>query len=235
TGALAVKKGYFEVAQGGTVFIDEVGEVPQGIQPKLLRTLENRVITRVGSTHEIPVDVRIVAATNRSLERAVSDGAFREDLYYRLAVLKIDLPPLRERKGDIPILVAAFIRQIAAEHNRNVRDLTPDALAALEAYPWPGNVRELRNVIESVIVLSMKEVIGLEDLPPHIRQGRPLPLVPAPEMPPVPVANRSLADVEKETILRTLEACGGNRTKAAQILGIGVRTIQRKLAEYGIR
>ena len=233
TGAQGVRRGYFEAANGGTLFVDEVGEMSPASQVKVLRALEQKVVSRVGSTEEIPVDVRIVAATNRDLDAAVKAGRFRDDLYYRLCVVRIDLPPLRERAGDIPLLASTFLRGLNAEHGRRVTEIAPEAFEVLESYGWPGNVRELRNVLESVIVLSTKERIDLDDLPPrirgtegeggrHDRHGED-----------TDGEGRTLAEIEKGAILNTLRACGGNRTQAAKRLGIAVRTVQRKLAEYG--
>jgi len=232
TGAVESKKGYFEAAEGGTLFIDEVGQMPLALQPKLLRALEQRVVTRVGATREIPVDVRIIAATNRRLEQAIKVGEFRDDLFYRLSVLVIELPPLRERKGDIALLASTFVGELARRHGRKVRSITPEALSALDKYPWPGNVRELKNTLESVVVLSIKDKIGLEDLPMYIRRAESATPAARPPAPPEGKP-KTLAEVEKRAIFNTLAACGGNRTQAARLLGIGVRTIQRKLAEYG--
>ena len=240
TGAVTARRGFFEAASGGTVFIDEVSEMSTAVQVKFLRSLEQRVITPVGSTREIPVDVRIVSATNRSLEDQVAKGEFREDLYYRLCVLRIDLPPLRERQGDVRLLVASFLRELNASHGRKVLDILPEALEALERYPWPGNVRELRNVIESIIVLSTRDRIHVEDLPEYVRRGRATRLLPREVSSPTDsgdadaqiLLDGTLADIERKAILSALEKCDGNRTKAAQALGVAVRTIQRKLAEY---
>jgi len=241
TGATSTKKGYFEAASGGTLFIDEVGELPLPLQAKLLRALEQRVISRVGSTAEIPVDVRIVAATNRDLREQVANGEFRDDLFYRLSVVTIELPPLREREGDIPLLVSRMLAELARTHGRRIREIDDAAIDALEHYPWPGNVRELRNTLESVVVLSRGEVLRLDDLPAHILRGE------TPEemreregraaaggetQAGSPIAGKTLAQLEKEAILAALERHGGNKTKAAQSLDIAVRTIQRKLAQY---
>jgi len=206
--------------------------MPLALQPKLLRALEQRVVTRVGATREIPVDVRIIAATNRRLEQAIKVGEFRDDLFYRLSVLVIELPPLRERKGDIALLASTFVGELARRHGRKVRSITPEALSALDKYPWPGNVRELKNTLESVVVLSIKDKIGLEDLPMYIRRAESATPAARPPAPPEGKP-KTLAEVEKRAIFNTLAACGGNRTQAARLLGIGVRTIQRKLAEYG--
>jgi len=232
TGALQARRGFFEAASRGTLLIDEVGEMALGIQAKLLRALEQRVITRVGSSREIPADARIIAASNRNLEEAVADGEFREDLFYRLCVIHIHLPPLRQRQDDIPLLVSHFLRHLNAEHGRQVEEVSSEAMAALERYRWPGNVRELRNTMESVIVLSSKKRIDFDDLPERIRAGGK----PASAAGPSDgdALDGPLADIEKRAILRALEKSGGNRTKAAQMLDIAVRTVQRKMLEYGL-
>jgi DNA-binding NtrC family response regulator len=226
TGATSRREGLFQAARGGTLFIDEIGELQSGLQSKLLRAIENKKILPVGSTREIDVDIRLVAATNRDLKEQVDSGEFREDLYYRLRVVEIVLPPLRERAEDIPLLVRHFIDQIARENNRPVKDITPDSLDALLAYNWPGNVRELRNTLESVIVLSLKERIELADLPPHITGATPVQTLIKPGM--------TLADLEKEAIRRRLEETGGHRARTAEALGISVRTLQRKIQEYNL-
>ena len=239
TGATSTKKGYFEAASGGTLFIDEIGELALPLQAKLLRALEQRVITRVGSTSEIPVDVRILAATNRDLR---DPSQFREDLFYRLSVVTIELPSLSERAGDIPVLVAHFLKTLAAEHDRHITEIKDEAVDALEHYPWPGNVRELRNTLESIVVLSQGDTLGLDDLPAHLLRGvseeelaetkAASPGSPATPSGASPFAGKTLADIEKEAIEYALEQSGGNKTRAAQSLGIAVRTIQRKLAQY---
>jgi DNA-binding NtrC family response regulator len=226
TGATARREGLFQAAHGGTLFIDEIGELQLGLQSKLLRAIENKRILPVGSTREIEVDIRLVAATNRDLKERVDNGQFREDLYYRLRVVEIVLPPLRERREDIPLLVRYFVDQIARENNRAVKDVTPEALDALLAYSWPGNIRELRNTLESIIVLSLKEQIELSDLPSHISGAKPAQAVIKPGL--------TLADLEKEAIRRALEETGGHRARTAETLGISVRTLQRKIQEYNL-
>ncbi|HRU04973.1 MAG TPA: sigma-54 dependent transcriptional regulator [Candidatus Brocadiia bacterium] len=233
TGASQARRGFFEAAARGTLLIDEVGEMALGIQAKLLRALEQRVITRVGSSREVPVDARIVAASNRNLEEAVANGEFREDLFYRLCVIHIHLPPLRQRQGDIPLLVSHFLGQLNAEHGRHVEEVSPEAMRALEQYAWPGNVRELRNTLESLIVLSGKRRIDLSDLPDRIRAGGKPATLAANDAAEGPL-DGPLADIERRAILRALEKSGGNRTKAAQMLDIAVRTVQRKMSEYGL-
>ncbi len=226
TGATARKRGLFQTAERGTLFIDEIGELQPGLQAKLLRALENRKIMPVGSTREIDVDVRLVAATNRDLQEQVRRKQFREDLYYRLKVVEIRLPPLRERPDDVPLLTRHFINQISEENGRPVREVTPEALEALRAYDWPGNVRELRNVLESIIVLSVKEKIELADLPEQISKVHSARAVIQPGM--------TMAEIEKEAIRRTLEETEGRRGRTAEILGISVRTLHRKIKEYGL-
>jgi DNA-binding NtrC family response regulator len=226
TGATGRKQGLFQTAEGGTLFIDEIGELPTGLQAKLLRALENRKVMPVGSTQEVKVDVRLVAATNRDLHEQVQQKQFREDLYYRLKVVELELPPLRERCDDIPLLVRYFVDQIAEENGRPTRDITPEALEALNAYDWPGNVRELRNLLESIIVLSLKEQIELSDLPEQISKVQLARAVIQPGM--------TMAEIEKEAIRRTLEKTGGRRGETAEILGISVRTLHRKIKEYDL-
>jgi DNA-binding NtrC family response regulator len=228
TGASEKRKGMFQTADGGTLFIDEIGEMPLGLQSKLLRAIENKTVLPVGSAHEVPVDIRLVAATNRDLDQAVEQKEFREDLYYRLKVILLRLPPLRERREDIPLLVRHFIDQLARETNRPVSDITPDALNALRDYDWPGNVRELRNTLEGIIVLSMKEQIELPDIPEHIREAEAT----APQT--VFRSGMTLQDMEREAIRRTLEVTSGHRGQTAQKLGLSVRTLQRKIKEYGL-
>lgn len=226
TGAVSRRDGLFQAAAGGTLFIDEIGELQLGLQSKLLRAIEDKKILPIGSTHEVEVDVRLVAATNRDLKQRVEAGQFREDLYYRLRVVELALPPLRERREDIPLLVRHFVDEIAKDNGRSVRDITQDALEAILAYTWPGNVRELRNTLESVIVLSLKERIELGDLPTHVTGAKPVQSVFRPGM--------TLAELEKEAIRRTLEEHDGHRVRTSEALGISVRTLQRKIQEYGL-
>jgi DNA-binding NtrC family response regulator len=226
TGATERRTGLFQAANGGTLFIDEIGEMKVGLQSKLLRAIETRHIMAVGSSREIEVDVRLIAATNRDLHEEVKKGAFREDLYYRLKVVEIHLPPLRERPEDIPLLVRFFIDEIARENQRPTRDITPEALDLLLAYNWPGNVRELRNTLEGIIVLSTRERIEVSDLPEHVRQGATAQAVIRHGM--------TMAEIEREAIRRTLEQTSGRRTEAAKILDLSVRTLQRKIKEYNL-
>lgn len=224
TGATERRIGLFQAAQSGTLFIDEIGEMVPGAQSKLLRAIESRRVMPVGSTKEVEVDVRLVAATNRNLHEEVKQGAFREDLYYRLKVVEIHLPPLRERHEDIPLLTRFFLDEIARENRRPVRDIAPEALDLLLAYNWPGNVRELRNTLEGIIVLSTRERIDVADLPEQLRQAASAQAVIRRGM--------TMAEIEKEAIRRALEQTGGRRTEAAKALGLSVRTLQRKIKEY---
>ena len=224
TGANERKLGFFEAAGKGTLFIDELGELQLGMQAKLLRAIENRKILRVGSTKEHDVDVRLVAATNRDLSKQVAEGQFREDLFYRLKVVELKLPPLRERREDIPLLIRHFIDEISADSGRNVQDISPEALEMMKGYSWPGNVRELRNTLEGIIVLSLREQIEACDLPPHISGHTESQGLIEPGM--------TMAEIEKEAIRRTLQHTNGHRSQTAEILDISVRTLQRKIKEF---
>jgi two-component system NtrC family response regulator/two-component system response regulator HydG len=231
TGAVARKIGKFELAHKGSLFLDEISELYPELQVKLLRVLEERSVMRVGGSDLIPVDFRLIAATNRDLEKEVTDGRFREDLYYRLKVVTLRIPPLRERPGDIPQLAEHFLATLTQEHGRPTKKISGGALDLLLRYPWPGNVRELRNAMESAVVFSQGEEIGPGDLPPEPRDSV---AVSAAGTPVQPVAGdpRTMADIERQAILETLERTGGHRAKAADLLGIGLRTLQRKLKEY---
>lgn len=223
TGAIERRMGLFQAARGGTLFIDEVGELPLAIQSKLLRAIEAKKVLPVGSPHEVDVDVRLIAATNRDLRELVEQQKFRDDLYDRLKVVELHLPPLRERREDIPLLVHHFQQQIAEEHSRAPCELTVEALDALMAYPWPGNVRELRNLLEGVIVLSWSERIDVGDLPEYLR---------ACHAPPRPMrSGMTLRELEQIAIRQALEQAQGHRGEAARQLGISLRTLQRKLKE----
>jgi len=227
TGAVARKRGRFELAHLGTLFLDEIGEISPNVQVKLLRVLEERKFERVGGEETIEVDVRIVAATNRDLPKAIAAGSFREDLYYRLAVVSIEVPPLRERREDIELLVAAFLKEFSEENAKHVEAVDAKARAALLAFDWPGNVRQLRNTIESAVVLARGQVVGLDDLPPNIRGDTAGASVSLP-------VGATLADAERDLIRATLAREGGNKSRAAEILGIGRKTLHRKLQEYGL-
>ncbi len=231
TGAVQRKQGKFELADRGTLFLDEIGEMAIPLQAKLLRVLEDRSFMRVGGTETITVDVRIITATNSDLEAKVAAGTFRSDLYYRLKVVTIRVPPLRERLEDIPLLAHRFFEMFKSENDRPLLQLSPEVLEALNEARWEGNVRELRNLIESLVVLADASirVLTLDHLPEQYRSRLPLPATAA--LSPAGSARR-MEDIEKDAILRTLQQTGGNRTRAAEILGIGLRTLQRKLREY---
>lgn len=219
TGAQYRKKGSFEVADGGTVFLDEIGDISLKTQTDLLRVLQEREITRVGSTHPIHVDFRCVAATNKDVQKLVEEGKFRPDLFYRLNVFQIQLPPLRERKEDIPILVEHFVRKFSASMNKRITRVAPAAMTLLDRYTWPGNVRELENAIERAMVVAQE---------PEIQEGDF-----ALRLPTAEIAPRTLEDVEREHILAVLQECKGNQTLAAEVLDIDRVTLHNKLKKYG--
>jgi DNA-binding NtrC family response regulator len=225
TGAAARRKGKFEMAQGGTLFLDEIGDITQKLQLDLLRVLEDRKFFRVGGNESVSVDVRIIAATNRDLHKAVADGSFREDLFYRLNVIPVNLPPLRERLADLPLLVDHFLEQLGAEMNRRVDEVSSEAMAALMAHAWPGNVRELRNVLERAVVVATGRVIEASDL------GLRKPADQGFESP----GMASLDDVEKHHIGKVLAESGGNISHAARILGIDRATLYNKMKKYQLR
>jgi DNA-binding NtrC family response regulator len=228
TGAISRRKGRFEIADGGTLFLDEIGGVSLAVQVKLLRVLQEREFERVGGNETIKVDVRLVTATNKDLKKAVEEGTFREDLFYRIHVVTIDVPPLRERKEDIPPLVSHFINKFAAENKKNVKGVTDEALLLLTSYDYPGNVRELENIIESAVVMATGNLIDVSVLPQSVRS-----VTPARESIPLPVGS-TLTDVEKRLIGETLRLTGGNKVQAAKVLGIGTRTLYRKIKEYNL-
>jgi two-component system response regulator AtoC len=228
TGAVERRIGRFELADGGTLFLDEVGELEPPMQVKLLRVLEERAFERVGGAKTLEVDVRLLAATNKDLKKLVSEGKFRDDLFYRLSVVTVDLPPLRERQDDIPLLVKSFLDEFSRENGKQVRELTPEALNVLLAYDWPGNVRELRNAIEQMVVLARAERLTVRDVPPAIRGGADLTKIN------VVRTGMTVEDAERQLIVQALKEMDGNRTKAAQRIGISRRTLHRKLKEYEI-
>jgi len=227
TGAISRKRGRFELANTGTIFLDEIGEISLQTQVKLLRVIQEREFERVGGEQPVKVDVRIISATNKDLKEEIEKGNFREDLYYRLDVVSIYVPPLRERTDDIPLMVHKFIEELAKENNREIEGITNGALQALMSYKWPGNVRELRNVIESIVVLTKESVITEQDLPAYVRVKDEKSSLKIP-------AGVDLAEAEKRYILFTLENTGGNKTKASELLNIGRKTLHRKLSEYGL-
>jgi two-component system NtrC family response regulator/two-component system response regulator HydG len=228
TGAHQRRVGLIESADGGTLFLDEISELSPDLQVKLLRVLEQRTVTRVGGNEEIPVDFRLLAATNRELDAEVATGRFRQDLYFRLRVVVISLPPLRERVEDIPPLVNLFVDRFNRELDRRIESVEPALLAALQARRWPGNVRELRNVVENMVLFARGPHLTVADLPSET--GRPAAAAAASgEWQP-----QTMAELEREAIERTLAFTEGHRARAAQLLGIGLRTLQRKLKEYGL-
>lgn len=237
TGAAALRKGRFEYADGGTLFLDEVGDMPLSTQVKLLRVLEYGELFRVGSNEPVMIDVRLVAATNKELEREVREGRFREDLYFRLKVVTLYLPPLREHKDDIAALVDAFTSEFSRAHHKKITGITPGAMDTLMRYRWPGNVRELRNCIESMVVVSAGPVLDGEDLPDYVQRGTQLALAAPMEKTSeaADLAGMTLKEVERELIRKTLVKTDGNREEAARILGIGQRTLYRKISEYNLR
>jgi two-component system, NtrC family, response regulator AtoC len=222
TGAEARKRGMFELASSGTLFLDEIGDMPMQLQVKILRVLQDRKVQRLGSTQALPINARIIAATNRDLEALLKEGKFREDLYYRLNVIRIELPPLRERREDIPRLANSFVEKLNRERGRRIRGFDQESLARLRAYPFPGNVRELENRVERAYILCSGEVIGCEDL------GEPFATAQAPR------ARGILKELEREAIEAALERHGGSMTKAAAELGISRRTLLNKKKEMGL-
>ena len=230
TGAGRLKRGRFELARGGTLFLDEIGELAQATQLLLLRVLQERVFERVGGEETIEADARLIAATNRDLDAALSAGAFRADLFYRVNVIPIRVPALRERPDDIPVLATHLLARASSKIGRPAPELAPEALEALTAHAWPGNVRELENLMERLVVLHRDDKIGIADLPPSIRAPRigALPSSPADD-------GLRLSDLEKERIREVLAACGGNKKLAATKLGIHRSTLYAKLERYGLR
>jgi DNA-binding NtrC family response regulator len=226
TGAVGKREGRFENANGGTVFLDEVSEIPMPTQIKLLRFLQERTFERVGGNETLKVDVRIIAASNRDLKQRIAEGHFREDLYYRLNVVTLEIPPLRERASDIPELAMFFVRRYAQENGKRIEGLSDEALSVLSSYPFPGNVRELENAMERAVVLCDSARIELRHLPAAFTKGGEDPDAP-PRIP-----GSTIYDLERYAILKTLEACKGSTSKAATILGISPRKIQYKLHEY---
>ena len=226
TGAAARKPGRFERADGGTLLLDEIGDIPPATQVKLLRVLHQREFERVGGTETLTADVRLVAATNRDLAAEVAAGRFREDLYYRLNVVTVSVPPLRHRKVDLPALASRFLARFAVAYGKPIDGLADDALDALMLYDWPGNVRELENAMERAAVLCRGARVGASDLPPELRAG-PASVRRVPKVP-----GASLHEIERHAILSTIEAVGGSTSRAAAVLGVSVRKIQYKLREY---
>lgn len=243
TGATGDRQGRFVHADGGTLFLDEVGDTSGAMQAKLLRVLEDGEVTPVGANESIKVDVRLISATNHDLLKAVEEKKFREDLYFRLHGVTINIPPLRQRREDIPLLVAHFLKEFATKHNKPMFGLAPQVRRVLAGYPWPGNVRQLLNVIEGMVVLARGQRLELEDIPDDVRNFGPAPIAlltsdkagGAKQKGDSKVeisAGMSIAQTEQQLIAKTLEFTGGNREQAAKILGIGARTLYRKLKEY---
>ena len=233
TGAITQREGIFEFADGGTLFLDEIGDIPPSTQVKLLRVLQEGEFQRVGGTHPITVNVRIVAATNQNLEELITQGLFRKDLYYRLHVVPILVPPLRKRAEDIPLLVSHFIEKRNPQLNQHISGLSPQAMALIMAHTWPGNVRELENVIQRMMVLAKGEILDVQDLPPPIRGGDEVLREEAKNL--KVITRKSSGVTEKRIILDALAKTGGNVTLAARALGINRVTLQRKMKTYNLR
>jgi two-component system response regulator PilR (NtrC family) len=232
TGAVASTPGLFAAAEGGTLFLDEITEIPASVQVKLLRAIQEREVRRVGDTRDVKVDVRVIAASNRDLTRAVAEGRLREDLFYRLNVIPIHLPPLRERREDIPLLVAHFVEKISRALGRPPKPVTPDAMAALERYHWPGNVRELENVIERAIVLGSGDALDTDALPPTLLGAPATDDLPV-DLPPGGLDLESLLDrVERRYLELALRRTGGVQTRAAELLGLSFRQFRYKLQKH---
>ncbi|MBR6348303.1 MAG: sigma-54-dependent Fis family transcriptional regulator [Spirochaetales bacterium] len=228
TGAVSDKKGRFELADGGTIFLDEIGEIDQSTQIKLLRVLQEREFEKVGGEKTIKTDVRVIAATNRNLEEEIKKGTFREDLYYRLNVVSLNVPPLRERKEDIFLLATSFLKQFCSENNKKIEGFSNEASTAISAYDWPGNIRELRNCVESAVVMCRSDQIELSDLPPAVSRakgGNSIEIE----------LGTTMDEAEKKIILSTVAFCKGNKSRAADVLGLGRKTIIRKMQEYEAR
>jgi len=229
TGAAGRKLGWFEVADGGTLLLDEIGEMSPRLQVKLLRVIQERVLERVGGTDPVRVDFRLIAATNRALKAEVAAGRFREDLYYRLAVFSLKIPPLRERRADIPLLVSHFIRECSRREGKKVSSVSPEAMERLVQYPWPGNVRELENALERAVVVAQSDQLTLDVLPEEIQEwssaGRP---------PVRPLEELTLEEMERLLIAKTLERTGGNKSQAARLLNIHRRSIYNRLKKYNL-
>ncbi|MBN2653181.1 MAG: sigma-54-dependent Fis family transcriptional regulator [Spirochaetales bacterium] len=227
TGAISDKKGRFELANKGSIFLDEIGEINQSVQIKILRVLQEREFERVGGEKTVSVDVRVIAATNKDLKKEIEGGNFREDLFYRLNVVNIHVPPLRERREDISLLVTSFISEFSDENGKKIEGIDSKAMSALYNYSWPGNIRELRNCIESAVVMCRSDFIGIDDLPPSVAEsteGDFIRIKPG----------SSMSEVERLVILETLKRENGNKSKTAKILNMGRKTLYQKLSEYGI-
>ncbi len=235
TGAIATRRGIFREAEGGTVLLDEIGELPAALQVKLLRVLQEKMVRGVGATAEVPIDVRVLAATNRNVEEDVRTGRFRQDLYYRLNVIRIEVPPLRDRREDVRPLAEHFLARCAAEMNKDVRVFAPDAVRALEAYAFPGNVRELENIVERAVALATGQTLGLGDLPREVSGAASQP---TPALVGLPEDGCNLEDVlgevERRLLLQALERSGGVRTQAARLLGVTFRSLRYRLQKHAL-
>ena len=229
TGAVKDKSGLFAAAEGGTFFLDEIGETSPATQVKLLRVLQHREVIPVGATEPIPIDTRLIAATNRDLDKEIARGNFRSDLFYRLNVISLEMPPLRERREDIPILAESFLQQIAVARNEQPKSLSPEAAEQLQSYNWPGNVRELENAVERAVILASNGIITPSSLPDRIREQRTEPLITERA-----AANPSLEAIERAYIMWVLGSEGGNKSRAAETLGIDPSTLYRKLTRFGV-
>lgn len=227
TGAESLHKGKFELAHGGTIFLDEIGEISQSVQVKLLRVLQERKFERVGGEQTIEVDVRIIAATNRNLEEEVKAGRFREDLFFRLNGIRIEVPPLRERKDDIPLLMNSFLTKFNKDNNKSIKGFDSRARTAIYKYDWPGNIRELEHCVESSVVMAAGDEITVDDLPPTVSRASSSSVMSIP-------LGITLSEAERIVIEQNLAANKGNKSKTADILGIGRKTLHRKLSEYGL-
>ncbi|MBI1846221.1 MAG: sigma-54-dependent Fis family transcriptional regulator [Candidatus Rokubacteria bacterium] len=235
TGAVANAQGLFSAADGGTLFLDEITEIPASLQVKLLRVLQQREVRRVGDTKDIKVDVRVIAASNRDLEKAVGEGLLREDLFYRLHVIPVHLAPLRDRRDDIPVLVAHFLKKLSKESGKDMRGITPEALGLLEHYHWPGNIRELENAIERAIVLGGSDMVGPDALPPSVRRTRDVPDF-AIEIPDGGLdLDATLDRLEHQLIKMALGRTGGVQTRAAELLRLSFRQLRYKLQKHNVR
>jgi two-component system nitrogen regulation response regulator NtrX len=236
TGALAAKKGKFELADGGTLFLDEVGDMTLKTQAKVLRVLQEQRLEPVGGTGSVTVDVRVIAATNKNLEEEIRRGTFREDLYFRLNVIPFQVPPLRERRPDVPLLARHFLAAISAEYGKRPKQLAPEAFDALVSQPWPGNVRELRNTIERLVIMTAGERIEARHLPAPLLAALPTPPVAAAGLPPAAFASLAEAreDFEKRYIWRKYQECGGNMSRTAEALQVERSNLYRKMKGYGL-
>lgn len=233
TGADKDRPGIFEVSNHGTIFLDEIGELDLESQVRLLRVIEEKIVMRVGSTKPIQVDVRIISATNKNLLEEVEKGNFREDLYYRLAVAKLNLPPLRERKEDIPFLFNHFVVEFNEKYGKSITKMSPEVLKVLQNYDWPGNIRQFKNVLESMIILAKDDILTIEDVPEEIRKGGS-PTIKK-RLTDTIIPGITIEEYEKAIIEKNLEFTNGNREKTAELLGISARTLYRKLNEYNLK